>query len=103
MAFEQGTGGVGGFIPPTQPGPSPPPAPPPAPPSAPGPSYSPPSMPNWADVISSSPYVIAAQALAAQQLAALKSQLGANAARALVNLGDYGLAGQVGELNLPGG
>jgi hypothetical protein len=45
--------------------------------------------------------VIAAQAAAQAQLAALKGQLGSSAARALVNLGDMSLAGQVGDLALP--
>ena len=42
-----------------------------------------------------------ANALAAKQLAALKAQMGASAGRALVNLGDASLAGQVGNLNIP--
>lgn len=60
-------------------------------------------MPDWNAMIANSPYVVAAEALAQQQLAALKSQMGASAARALVNLGDIGLAKQVAGITLPGG
>jgi hypothetical protein len=107
VSFEAGSGGGGGsFIPPTPPptvaAPPPPYSPPPSY-SSPAPTYGPGPMPSvdWASAIASSPYVVAAQALAAQQLAALRSQMGANAARALVNLGDIGLAKQVGDLALP--
>lgn len=62
-----------------------------------------PPVPNWGDIIANSPYVIAARALGDQQLAALRAQMGANAARALINLGDKSLVGQFGNLNLPGG
>lgn len=58
--------------------------------------------PNYADIIANSPYVQAAHAMAAQQLAALQAQLGSGASRALINLGDAGLANQVGDLQLPG-
>jgi len=57
--------------------------------------------PNYADIIANSPYVQAAHAMAAQQMAALQAQLGSGASRALINLGDIGLANQVGDLNLP--
>lgn len=64
---------------------------------------SPPPLPDYNSIIASSPYVVAANALAAQQLSALRAQLGSNAARALINLGDLGIASKVGDLNLPGG
>ena len=51
--------------------------------------------------MASSPYVQAAHAMAQQQLAALQAQLGSGASRALINLGDAGLANQVGDLQLP--
>jgi len=73
----------------TSPGPGPGPS---------NPYYTP---PNYADIIANSPYVQAAHAMAAQQMAALQAQLGSGASRALINLGDIGLANQVGDLNLP--
>ena len=57
--------------------------------------------PDYASIIANSPYVQAAHAMAQQQLAALQAQLGSGASRALINLGDIGLANQVGDLNLP--
>lgn len=62
----------------------------------------PPSLPDYGALIQNNPYYLAAQALAAQQLSALKAQTGSNAARALVNLGDASLAKQVSGLDLPG-
>jgi hypothetical protein len=59
-------------------------------------------MPDWNSLIANSPYVVAAEALAHAQLAALKSQMGASAARALINLGDVGVANQVSGITLPG-
>jgi hypothetical protein len=56
---------------------------------------------DWASVIANSPYVQQAIALGNEQLAALRSSLGAAAARALINLGDYSLAGQVKGLSIP--
>jgi len=58
-------------------------------------------MPDWQSLLANNPYYLAAQALAHQQLAALRAQMGASAGRALVNLGDASLAGQVSGLNIP--
>jgi hypothetical protein len=69
--------------------------------AAPAPSA--PAAPNWQELLANNPYLLAQQALSAQQLAALKAHAGAAAARALVNLGDASLAGKVGGLDIPGG
>ena len=75
----------------------------PAPPSPPGGGGGGGAGLDWQTLLNNNPYYLAAQALAAQQLAALKAQTGSSAARALVNLGDYSLAAKVHGLTLPGG
>jgi hypothetical protein len=68
------------------------PPPPPPPPGVEAPDYN--------QLLANNPYVLQAQAMAAAQMAALRSQIGQSASRALINLGDTGIAKGVDNLFL---
>jgi hypothetical protein len=67
-----------------------------------GGGYAPP-VPDINALIENNPFYLAAKALGAKQRAALDARIGSNVSRALVNLGDYGLASAVKDVNLPAG